>query len=133
MLYKQILICKVMEDKKVRTTGKIDWYAKPLILVFRFTIYGSEDCRGKQITIKVEFNDEACNNRVVNEMTDRCYEVSFVKSYEVLAEESSDDYGKFFKTYGFKEDPDLKMPAFIVHTRDDFHCISIRPIRQEFK
>lgn len=103
MLYKQILICKVMDSCYFAMTrpsaSKIDWTKRPKALVIRFAYYYGDDyCRDEYITIKVVFKRGLRRAPVqrTHYLDDRCLTVKSVKSYEVLKEESSKHYSTFF-------------------------------------
>ena len=131
MLYKQILKSKDMNKKNLQTASKINWEAKPKALVLQFYIYfGDDQSTGQYVNIKVVFKRRL--NHIISERgyNDKNYVIKNVKSFEVLKDESSDEYANWIHITDMSDDRWHHQSAFRVGTSGERNSMSLHAIRE---
>ena len=120
-----------MNKNNLQTVSKIDWEAKPKALVLQFYIYfGDDQSTGQYVNIKVVFKRRL--NHIISERgyNDKNYVIKNVKSFEVLKDESSEDYTEWIHITDMRDDRWHNQPAFRVGTSGERNSMSLHAIRE---
>ena len=116
----------------VPAASKIDWASRPKALVIRFAFYLADfPYKDEYVTVKIVFKRGLKRHIPIdrNFYEDKVLKVKSVESYEVLEDESSEDYSDCFHLISGKDNSFFGYPSELT-IMSSKGCMYFQAIRQ---